>query len=122
VKIRAGPHLFDSNEMHPAVTEIILVAKAGSFLAGDVAQADPLVTLHVVVILRVRLPVARLADEKLMEMGVFPPVLATWNICSGKSETCVILSISPLAWPSQRNAHAQQSTTGNPLFNADAGG
>ncbi len=36
--------------------------------------------------------------------------------------TCAILSISPLAWPSQRNARAQQSTTGKPLFQADAGG
>lgn len=73
MKISAGPHLFDGNKMHPAIAEIVLVAKADSFLASDVAQPDPLVTLHVVVIVRVWFPIARLANEKLMEMRVFPP-------------------------------------------------
>src|SRR5215469_1148550 len=62
VHLCAGPYLFDGDKVHPAVAEIVLVAKAGAFLMGDVAQADALVTHHIIVIVRVRLPVARLAD------------------------------------------------------------
>ena len=59
--------------MHPAVAEIVLIAEASSFLTGDVAQADSVVTLHIVVIVRVRFPVARRADEKLVQVGMLPP-------------------------------------------------
>src|SRR6266516_4270928 len=67
-----GPEVFDGNEMQPAVPKIILVAEAGSLLPSNVPEADPPVTLHVVFILRVRLPVAHLANEELVEVGMLP--------------------------------------------------
>src|SRR5205814_3608535 len=73
VMLRSGPEVFDGNDMLPAVTEIILVCEASSFLASDVPQEDTPVALHVVVILWVRLPVARRADEKLVQVGMLPP-------------------------------------------------
>ncbi len=72
VMLRPGPEVFDGNEMPPAVAKIILIDEVGSLLAGDVSQTDPPVTQHVVVILRVQLPVPRRADEKLVQVGVLP--------------------------------------------------
>jgi hypothetical protein len=70
--LRPGPEVFDGNEMLPAIAKIIRIDEVGSFLAGDVSQTDPPVTLHVVFILRVRFPVPHRTDEKLVQVGVLP--------------------------------------------------
>ncbi len=72
VMLRPGPDIFDGNGMLPAIAKIILVMETSSFLTGDVPQVDPLIALHVVIILRIRLPVAHCADEKLVQVGMLP--------------------------------------------------
>src|SRR5712691_1741490 len=73
VKFRPRPEVFESHEMLPAVAEIVLIHPAGSLFAGNVTEANPSVTLHVGVLLRVQLPVACRADDELVQVGMFPP-------------------------------------------------
>ena len=72
VILRPGPDIFDGNGMLPAIAKIILVMEAGSFLPDDVSQVNPPITLHVVVILWVRLTVAHCAHKKLVQVGMLP--------------------------------------------------
>src|SRR5712692_819501 len=63
---------FYRNHMSPTIPKIVLVDKAGSFLASDLAESDPSIVFHLVPILGIWLSIARRADDELMQMIVLP--------------------------------------------------
>src|SRR2546425_12277393 len=60
--------VFYRNHMTPTIPKIIFIDKADPFLTGNPAESDTPIILHPVLILGIRLSIARVADDELMQV------------------------------------------------------